>query len=337
MLGLRRMNRALPALLAAAAALVAGPAAARAPAYDLVETVTTYSQPKAVLLSPDGSTAYVTNFGRANSKNVSIYRTDTMEETGTIDFEGNGVELVITRDGKTLYVSNFRRGMVEVVDLTTNTVVAEIEVGANPKTMAISADEQTLYVSNWSSNDVSVVDLVNRVELRRLRVGVHPRGIAVSAGGVLIVGNHADHNLSFFDTSTFEEIRDEVDCGRFPRHVIISPDQRYAYVSAQVSAAVFQVDVASGQILQRWAAGFSPKTIDITADGRTIWSAAYGAHEVVAIDTEDGTSREYPIEGIEKPCGLDVTADGRRVYVTGWDDCHLYVLQRRDEVPAAAE
>jgi YVTN family beta-propeller protein len=329
------MNRAL--LAAALALLAAARAAASAPAYDLVETVATYSQPKAVLLSPDGSTAYVTNFGRRNTKNVSIYRTDAMEETGTIDFEGNGVEMVITRDGKTLYVSNFRRGLVEVVDLTTNTVVAEIAVGHNPKTMALSADEKTLYVSNWSSADVSVVDLVNRVELRRLRVGVHPRGIAVTSGGVLIVGNHADHNLSFFDTSTFEEIRDEVPCGRFPRHVIVSPDQRFAYVSAQVSAAVFQVDVATGEVLQRWAAGFSPKTIAITADGRYVWSAAYGAHEVVAIDTEDGTSREYPIDGIEKPCGLDVTGDGRRVYVTGWDDCHLYVLQRRDEAPPEPE
>ena len=320
--------RRLVPLPVLAALLFAAPAAARAPRYRVVETATTYSLPKAVLLANGRAR---TNFGRRDTKNVSIYRTDTMEETGVIEFEGNGVEMVITRDGSTLYVSNFRRGMVEVIDLATNTVTAEIEVGANPKTMAISADERTLYVSNWSSADVSVVDLVGRVEVRRLRVGQHPRGIAVSSTGVLAVGNHADHTLSFFDTSTFEEIRDEVPCGRYPRHVIVSPDQRYFYVSAQVSAAVFQVDVATGEVLQKWAAGFSPKTIDISADGRWIFSAAYGAHELVVIDTEDGTARDFTIRGIEKPCGLDATADGRRVYVTGWDDCHLYVLEAEEE------
>ncbi|MBI5487966.1 MAG: beta-propeller fold lactonase family protein [Deltaproteobacteria bacterium] len=320
-------------LACAAAAVSAPPAAARAARYRVVDMADTYSMPKAVLLSPDESTAYVTNFGRRDAKNVGIYRTDTLEETGVIEFEGNGVEMVITRDGSTLYVSNFRRGMVEVIDLATNTVAAEIEVGANPKTMAISADERTLYVSNWSSDDVSVVDLVERVEVRRLRVGHHPRGIAVSSSGVLVVGNHADHTLSFFDASTFDEIRDEVPCGRYPRHVIVSPDQRFFYVSAQVSAAVFQVDVATGEVLQKWPGGYSPKTIDISADGRWIFSAAYGAHEMVVIDTEDGTARDFTIDGIEKPCGLDATADGRRVYVTGWDDCHLYVMERDEEPP----
>jgi YVTN family beta-propeller protein len=251
--------RPLVAWLASAGAVLAPSAATgRAPDYRLLERVDTYAQPKAVVLSPDESTAYVTNFGRRNTRNISIYRTDSLEETGTIDFPGNAVELVVTRDGRTMYASNFRQGVIEVIDLGTNAVTAEIAVGANPKTMALTADERTLFVSNWSTNDVSVVDLANGVETRRLQVGHHPRGIAVTAGGVLIIGNHADHTLSFLDTGTFDELHDDVPCGRFPRHVIVSPDQRFVYVSAQSSAAVFQVDASSGEVLQKWAAGFSP-------------------------------------------------------------------------------
>ena len=317
--------------LIAGFALVALPsvATALAPKYEVVERVWTYAQPKWVVLSPDEATAYVTNFGRRDSKNISIYRTDTMEETGTIDFPGNCVEAVITADGRTMYATNFHLDLVEVIDLESRSVATEIAVGANPKALALSADEQTLYVSNWSTNDVSVVDLVERKELRRLTVGNHPRGLALGAGGVLIVGNHADHTLSFIDTSTFEELREPVACGLFPRTVITSPDGRLAYVSAQSSAAVFQLDVATGEVLQKWAAGFSPKTIAITADGRYVFAAANAANEVVGIDTEDGTSHEYRIHGIRRPCGLDVTGDGRRIYVTGWEDFHLYVLERQ--------
>lgn len=314
---------------------LAGGAFARAPRYALVGQTATYSQPKAVLLSPDETTAYVTNFGRRDAKNISIYGTDPLEEIGLIEFPGNCVEMAMTRDGRTLYASNFRRGLVEVIDLGTRTVVAEMPVGEHPKTMALSRDERTLYVSNWSSDDVSVVDLAERREIRRLDVGVHPRGIAVTALGVLVVGNHADHDLSFFDTGSFDRLRDDVRCGLYPRHVILSPDDRWAYVSAQASGAVFRVELATGEVLDRWAGGSSPKTIDVTADGRYVFAAAYGGAEMVVIDTQDGTSRDFRIPGIEKPCGLDATADGRRVYVTGWDNFRLYALERRDESPAA--
>jgi len=230
----RRAPGALTLAAVAAAFALPAPAAARPPVYRVVADAPTFAQPKAVVLSPDEATAYVTNFGRRDSKNISIYRTDTLEMTGVIEFPGNCVEALITRDGGTLYTSNFSRDVVEVIDLATNAVVAEIAVGSNPKTMAISADERTLYVSNWSSDDVSVVDLGERVETHRIRVGLHPRGIAVTDAGVLIVGNHGDHSLSFLDATSFEPIRDDVPCGRYPRHVILSPDQRFAYVSAQV-------------------------------------------------------------------------------------------------------
>ena len=327
-----------PVAVVAGLALMALPsvATALAPEYEVVEQVWTYAQPKAVVLSPDEATAYVTNFGRRNTKNISIYRTDTMEETGTIDFPGNCVEAVITADGRTMYSSNFLLALVEVIDLESRTVVAEIAVGSNPKALTLSADEQTLYVSNWSTNDVSVVDLAQRKESRRLAVGNHPRGLALGAGGVLIVANNADDTLSFIDTSTFEELREPIECGRFPRHVITSPEGRLAYVSAQSSAAVFAVDVATGEVLGKWAAGFNPKTIAVTADGRYVFAAASAANEVVGIDTEDGTTHEYPVHGIRRPCGLDVTGDGRRIYVTGWEDFHLYALQRTEPDPDPA-
>jgi YVTN family beta-propeller protein len=327
--------------LGAASALLAGlaashPAGARAPDYEVTESAETYPQPKGIVLSPDGGLAYVTHFGIRNRNNVGIHRTDTLERIGTLQFEGNAVEAVITRDGRTLYVSNFRRAVVEVIDLESRAVAAEIPVGRNPKTMAISRDERTLYVSNWSSDDVSVVDLVRGEETHRLRVGRHPRGIAVTAGGTLIVGNHADHTLAFFAAPTYERIRDDIECGLYPRHVILSPDDRYAYVSVQATSAVFRIDVGTGEILDRWWGGRNLKTIAVTADGRYIFTAVFLGEEVIGIDTEDGTTREYRVRGIEKPCGLAVSPDGAFVLVTGWDNQRLYALRRRDPEAAAS-
>ncbi|MBN1773903.1 MAG: YncE family protein [Deltaproteobacteria bacterium] len=311
-------------------------AAARAADYAVTDSAWTGSMPKAVLLSPDGERAYVTNFGRRGSRNVSVYRTADLEEVGQVDFAGNGVEMAVTGDGRTLYVSNFRRALVEIVDTASLTVTAEVPVGRNPKTMALSADEQTLYVSNWSSNDVSVVDLATRTETRRFRVGAHPRGIAVTEAGTLIVGNHADDTLSFLDAATGDPRFEPVGPGGCPRHVILSPDERWAYVSAQSTGQVVRLDAATGEVVARWDGGRNLKTIDVTADGRYVFTTVNLGTEVGVIDTEDGTTRYFTVRGIEKPSGLDVTPDGKRVYVTGWLDCHLYVLERREPAPGEA-
>ncbi len=317
------------------ALLWAPEAGARAADYVVVDSAWTGSLPKAVLLSPDGERAYVTNFGRRGSRNVSVYRTADLEEVGQVDFEGNGVEMAVTGDGRTLYVSNFRRHLVEIIDTESLTVTAEVPVGKNPKTMALSADERTLYVSNWSTNDVSVVDLESRTELRRLPVGAHPRGIAVTTGGTLIVGNHADDTLSFLDTATWAPLFPPVDPGPCPRHVILSPDQRWTYVATQGSGKVVRLDAATGEVVARWDGGHNLKTIDVSADGRYLFTAVFLETEVGVIDTADGTTRFFTVRGIERPCGLDVTPDGKRIYVTGWLDFHLYVLERKDEQPVA--
>jgi YVTN family beta-propeller protein len=309
-------------------------AAAVAADYAVTDSTWTGSMPKAVLLSPDGERAYVTNFGRRGSRNVSVYRTSDLEEVGQVDFEGNGVEMAVTRDGRRLYVSNFSRKVVEIIDTETLAVAGEVVVGSNPKTMALSADERTLYVSNWSTNDVSVVDLESLAEVRRIRVGAHPRGIAVTSGGTLIVGNHADDTLSFIDTATLDPLFAPVEPGSCPRHVVLSPDERWAYVSAQGPGQVVRLDTATGEVVARWDGGRNLKTIDVSADGRYVFTAVFLGTDVGVIDTEDGTTRFFEVPGIVKPCGLDAAPDGSRVYVTGWLDCHLYVLERKDEPPA---
>lgn len=191
-------------------------------------------------------------------------------------------------------------------------------------------------MSNWSSNDVSMVDLETRAETLRIPVGAHPRGIAVTAAGTLLVANHADDTLSFLDAVTGDALFEPANPGGCPRHVILSPDERWAYVSTQSTGQVVRLDAATGAIVAHWDGGRNLKTIDVTADGRYVFTAVNLGTEVGVIDTEDGTTRYFTVRGIEKPSGLDATPDGRRVYVTGWLDCHLYVLERQDPAPQDA-
>ena len=117
----------------------------------------------AIAITPDGSTAYVTNSG---GNTVSIIDTSTNQVTGTINdtlspFNGP-VGIVISPDGTTGYVANaaVSPGTISIFSTATNTVTASI---SDPTfqgcyTLALSPDGKTLYVTNVDVSTISIID-----------------------------------------------------------------------------------------------------------------------------------------------------------------------------------
>src|SRR5690606_23689472 len=111
------------------------------------------------------------------------------ERVGAVHFEGNAVESAWSADGRTLYVSNFRRNVLEVIDVPSRTVVAEVPVGSHPKTVTLDVDGTTVYVANYFGNSISVVDARTLREVRRLPTGERPRGLGMLADGTLLAAS----------------------------------------------------------------------------------------------------------------------------------------------------
>src|SRR5947209_12965490 len=97
-------------------ASIAPASAIAAPQLEVQEVASTGSMPKGVTLSPDGSRLYVTNFGQANGKNMSIYDASSLAPIADIDVPGIVVESVLNADGSLLYASNFPRDSVQIID-----------------------------------------------------------------------------------------------------------------------------------------------------------------------------------------------------------------------------
>lgn len=55
------------------------------------------------------------------------------------------------------YVPNEKSNNVSVINITTDTFIANISVGANPAGVAVSPDGKQVYVANYYSNSVSVL------------------------------------------------------------------------------------------------------------------------------------------------------------------------------------
>ena len=65
--------------------------------------------------------------------------------------------IAITADGTTLLVVNPDSHSLTVVDTASESVIAEISVGEDPRSVAVSPDSTVAYVANQGSDDVSVV------------------------------------------------------------------------------------------------------------------------------------------------------------------------------------
>lgn len=296
------------------------------PVLRVAKVVASGVQPKSVAVSPDGARVYVCNFGRPDRDNVFVYDAYSLDHVGTIEFEGNAVEAAFSPDGRTLYVSNFRRNLVEVIDVATHTVRAEVELGVHPKVIVPSPDGRLVYVANWSGNTVSVFDAETLQVVRTLPTGTHPRGMVVREDGTLFVAAMYSHQLHEFAPGASRDTR-RVPLCRFPRHVLFTADRSQLIVSCSSNRTVRWYDVASGRQRIIAAVGENPRTIDQTSDGRYVVTADFDSSTITVIDTVDGVRRVNDVPGADMIVGIAVhPGPDLRIYATSWANQRLLML-----------
>ncbi|MFQ5805872.1 MAG: alkaline phosphatase family protein [Phycisphaerae bacterium] len=147
--------------------------------------------PYAVRLSPDGRTAYVSNWGGrraaendrtakssgtdavvdergiAASGTISLVNLDERRQVGQVSVGLSPAGLALSADGRVLYVANANSDTVSFVDTSSQAVVetltvrpdASLPFGSMPNGLALSHDGRFLYVANAGNNAVGVVRL----------------------------------------------------------------------------------------------------------------------------------------------------------------------------------
>jgi YVTN family beta-propeller protein len=107
-----------------------------------------------------------------------------------------------------------------------------IPTGAVPKFLAVSPDGSRLVVSNWCGFDVSIIDTATDTELARVDVGRHPRGVAIPRDSeVAYVTVMGEAKIVVIDLDSFRRAARGPRRRDTPRHIALSPDDRYLYVS----------------------------------------------------------------------------------------------------------
>ncbi len=288
----------------------------------------TGSLPKGVVLTPDEKEAWVTNFGFKGRRNLCVFDAATGKKKKEIHFPGRAVEIAFSPDGKTAYVSNFDTGRLMLIDTKTYTLTKSIKVGTNPKIVTLSPSGDDIYVSNWSSNTISIIDAKTNKVINTVRVGLNPRGSDTdSSGRYLFVANFNGHTMSVVDIKKGKQIK-VLKMRAYPRHVTTTPDGKYVLCSnmGQASNQVAVIDPLKKEVIKWIKVGGGPKVISVSPDSRFAFTANYYDNSVSVIDIVK-LERTKDIKNLGKSCcGMDLTKDGKILYVTSWHSNDLWAF-----------
>lgn len=307
-------------------------------------------QPKSIVASGDGLFFAQNMMYRHN---VAIYDRSGAK-VGTIpddidpaDFglgdsaqlQGSPVEAAFTPDGRFVYVSNYKmfgsgynpvaddscdRGSwddsyVYKIDVATLEIVAIVPTGAVPKFLQVTPDGTKLVVSNWCGFDVSIIDTASDTELGRVDVGRHPRGIAIDSDSevayVTVMGEARIDVIGLQSRTVIRSI--ESAAGSTPRHLVLSGDDRYLYVSNHKMNSVRKIDLQANTVVGTASTGTETRTMALSDDGESLYVVNYQDGTVSKVRTSDMEILQTVYSGVH-PVGITYDADTRQIWVANY-------------------
>jgi len=249
----------------------------------VVGTIGGFDGPSGMVITPDGTTAYVNNYGgpilgSGNGMTVRVVNLNTNLIVGAAITVGQApASLAITPDGAFVYVINYvdgfpRTGTISIIQTSTNAVVGTIPGFSGPFAIAITPNGKYAYVTNFGSNNflpfgttVSVVNLQNNTVVATPTVGTQPSGVAITPDGLLAyVSNYntlylgpdftdltaGQGTINIIDTCSNRVLCCVIVVGLSPDAIAIAADGSRAYVTNYTSDTVSVLHIVDTMWLQ---------------------------------------------------------------------------------------
>ncbi len=229
--------------------------------------------------------------------------------------------LVLLRDASAL----------AIVDPVAGTVLGRVPTVENPHEVTASDDGTLAFVAS-PSEGISVIDLETLTELRRLEIGLgsEPHDVRFADGKLYFTAE------GYKVIGRYDPQRDEVEwllgTGQDGTHMFVfSEDLNTIFTANRGSDTVTVVeDVAAGPPNWRVTAipvgGDFPEGIDLSPDGREVWTATRNDGGISIIDVATKALVERLDLNMTDPSRLRFTPDGKRVLIADGGDSSLIVL-----------
>lgn len=274
-----------------------------------------------------GSSAYGidrTSSGRfvvtlINGEAVLTFQQTSPETKQTITTGGTPVIVAVDDAGALAYVSNMS-GWMDIISLTTNSVVKRVPVPA-AHSLALSPTGDRVYVAS-SAGNVYAISTTTRQIVNSVAVPNGPWGFAFKTNAtdsLMYVTSRDGGSVTEVDMKGMVVLR-TFNIGGRPHGLTISPDERTLYAADISEGKVKAIDVASGAVtsyvILEGAFG-----IAISPDGTTLYVTAGGGKVAVLAAASLTITKTLDTNG--SPRQVVVAPDGATAYSAnegGWVD-----------------
>jgi YVTN family beta-propeller protein len=233
-----------------------------------------------------------------------------------------------------LLVLNKGEASLWIIDAATWKPAAKIAVGEGPHEMEVSGDGKLGFAANYGGGQapgrsISVIDLAAGKEIRRVDTGIllRPHGLAF-ADGKLYFTAEANKAVGRYDPAA-----DRVDwvmgTGQNSTHMVMaSADGSRLYTANIGSDSITILERGNGP---NWSAtvvpvGRGPEGMDISPDGKQLWTAQSRDGGVSAIDLAAKKVVRTLDARTKRSNRLKFTKDGKRVLISDREGGELVVL-----------
>ena len=182
---------------------------------------TDVGKPHTVAITPDGKRAYVTSQVPGHFALVVI---ELVHRTvvGSIALEKPPRDLEFDPRGRALYFTEAGVNAVQVLDPSTDKIVAEIPTGASPHIASVFPHVALGMVVVQGPGELLLFDPATNKPVRSIKVGTQPHWVAVSRDGkTAYVPNEGSNDVSVVNLASGSTTAIAV--GNAPRKVVLQP------------------------------------------------------------------------------------------------------------------
>ncbi len=214
--------------------------------------------------SPDGKW-FVTAAYRLD--HVDIYRADGFKLASRIFIDGMPSHLAFDNDSKTVFVSLQQSGRVLALDLQTQMIKWNVEVGKAPAGMTMLADNKRLLVALTGEDAVVTVDPKDGAVSGRLQTGKGAHNFWPKGDGRhFFLSNRVEGTVSLIDTQDMK-IVSSIRVPGGPDCMDITADGKELWVTQRFLRRIAIVDLAQLKVVGSIPVGKSPHGVFIVKTG----------------------------------------------------------------------
>jgi len=254
--------------------------------------VPTGDAPHEVVLSQDGRTAFVANYG-ANTpgSSLSVIDLEAKKELRRVDLSPLLRPHGLVETGGKIYFTSETNRLIGRYDPATNRVDWLMGTGQNATHMiVVTPDQKRIYTTNIASDSVTAFEFQAPPpapsKITHIAVGKQPEAIDISPDGSQVwVGLNAEGAIDVIDTATNKAVR-KITLGERPYRVKFSPDGSQVFATIPNTKEIIVIDYATKKEVRRIKLESVPLGIVFSKDGKTAFVSAVQNDFVLKIDLE---------------------------------------------------